>query len=60
MTSQQKRSWTKALDDFAPRAGLEPALVVKVGEKDARRLFALAGASFDQVGRHQLGTRAAA
>lgn len=30
-----EKEWTKALDDFAPRAGLEPALVVKVGEKDA-------------------------
>lgn len=30
-----EREWTEALEEFAPRAGLEPAVIVKVGEKDA-------------------------
>jgi penicillin-binding protein 1A len=30
-----EKEWTQALEEFAPRAGLEPAVIVKVGEKDA-------------------------
>ncbi len=30
-----EKEWAEALEEFAPRAGLEPAVVVKVGEKDA-------------------------
>ena len=30
-----EKEWTEALEEFAPRAGLEPAVVVKVGDKDA-------------------------
>lgn len=30
-----EKEWTEALEEFAPRAGLEPAVIVKVGEKDA-------------------------
>lgn len=30
-----EKEWTAALQEFAPRAGLEPALIVSVGEKDA-------------------------
>jgi penicillin-binding protein 1A len=30
-----ENEWRKALDEYAPRAGLEPALIVSVGERDA-------------------------
>lgn len=30
-----EKEWTAALQEFAPRAGLEPALIVTVNEKDA-------------------------
>ena len=30
-----EKDWTQALEEFAPRVGLEPAIVVKVGEQDA-------------------------
>jgi penicillin-binding protein 1A len=30
-----EKEWTKVLEEYAPRAGLEPAVIVSVGEKDA-------------------------
>lgn len=30
-----EKEWTQALEEYAPRVGLEPAIIVKVGEKDA-------------------------
>jgi penicillin-binding protein 1A len=30
-----EKDWTQALEEYAPRVGLEPAIVVKVGEQDA-------------------------
>jgi penicillin-binding protein 1A len=30
-----EKEWTQVLEEYAPRVGLEPALIVKIGEKEA-------------------------